>query len=93
MLKPKCPRRATATPIRPIPTMPSVLPVTSAPIMWVGRHPVQRPARTSRSPSPARRAAISSRVIAVSAVVSVSTRGVLVTTIPALAAAAVSMWL
>jgi hypothetical protein len=62
------------------------------PIRWVGRQPVQRPSRSSRSPSPARRATISISVIAMSAVHSDSTSGVLVTTMPRDFAASVSIW-
>ena len=53
-------RRATARAIRPMPMRPSVLPLTCVPIMWVGRQPVHGPARTCRSPSPVRRATVSS---------------------------------
>ena len=93
MSKPKCARLASARPIRPSPIRPSVLPVTLAPIMWVGPQPCHVPARTSRSPSPARRAIISKSVMAMSAVQSVSTSGVLVTVNPAALAASRSMWL
>ena len=44
MPKPWCARLATARAIRPMPTRPSVLPLTWVPIMWVGRQPVHRPA-------------------------------------------------
>ena len=76
-----------------MPTRPSVLPVTWVPSRWVGRQPVHCPARTWRSPSPARRATMSSNVRAVSAVASVSTSGVLDTASPRALAASVSMWL
>ena len=93
MSKPKCARLAIALPMRPMPMMPSVLPVTLVPIMWVGDQLAHWPARNCRSPSPARRATESSRLMAMSAVQSVSTPGVLVTTMPRWRAASVSMWL
>ena len=89
--KPRRARSATARPMRPNPTMPSVLPATRVPSSCVGRHPLQLPARTMRSPSPARRAVASRSVIARSAVSSVRTSGVLVTTMPAARAAPRSM--
>ena len=82
MPKPKWARRATARPMRPKPTRPRVLPVTRVPIMWVGRHPVHARPRTCRSPSPMRRAAARSRTMAMSAVQSVNTSGVLLTAMP-----------
>ena len=72
--------------------MPSALPSSVVPISWVGVQPVQARARTIRSPSPARRAAISIRVKAISAVAKDSTSGVLVTTMPRAWAAARSIW-
>ena len=90
--KPKCARRAMARPIRPMPTTPSRLPVRCRPRSCVGCQPVQPPARTSRSPSPARRALISISVSAISAVASVTAPGVLVTATPAARAAATSIW-
>ena len=75
MPNPACAFFVTARAIRPKPTSPSVLPVTIVPIMCVGRHPVHCPPRRWRSPSPARRAVMSSSVIARSAVASVSTSG------------------
>src|SRR5438034_7272072 len=89
--KPSRARRATARAMRPIPTSPSVFPETLVPSRCVGRQPVQAPARTCRSPSPARRATISINMKASSAVSSVSTSGVLVTTTPRVRAAARSM--
>ena len=59
-------RWAIAWPIRPKPMMPRVAPETLVPIRWVGRQPVQRPSRNSRSPSPALRATMRRRVIAMS---------------------------
>src|SRR5659263_635940 len=44
-------RRATATPIFPIPTIPSVFPATGTLRNPHGSHPVQSPARTNRSAS------------------------------------------
>src|ERR1017187_7290811 len=73
--------------------MPSVAPVTSAPSNCNGCQPVHRCARTSRSPSPSRRATASINVKAMSAVVSVSTPGVFVTGIFRAVAAATSMLL
>ena len=92
MPKPPVARRATARPMRPIPTMPSVIPVTEAPSICVGPQPCHAPARTRRSPSPMRRATARIRAIVRSAVASVSTPGVLVTTMPASRAASRSMW-
>ena len=68
-------------------TGPRVPPVTRRPIKWVGRHPVQRPLRSSRSPSPARRSVMRISAKTRSAVHSVSTSGVLVTTISCASAA------
>ena len=79
MPKPRA-RRATAVPMAPMPTMPSVAPATARPSSCVGPHTVHPPLRTRRSPSPRRRAAASSRAKARSAVASVSTPGVLVST-------------
>ena len=90
---PRCARRATARPMRPMPMRPSVLPCTCVASMCVGRQPVHFPPRTSRSPSPARRAVASISVSARSAVSSVSTSGVFVTTTPFAFAAATSMLL
>src|ERR1035437_9290338 len=73
--------------------MPSVPPVTSAPSNCNGCQPVHRCARTSRSPSPSRRATASINVKAISAVVSVRTPGVLETGILRAVAAATSMLL
>src|SRR5438094_63021 len=93
MANPWWARLATARPMRPMPISPSTLPLSLVPSMWVGRHPVQAPVRTWRSPSPARRATISMSMIASSAVSSVSTSGVFVTTSPRACAALTSMWL
>src|SRR5271157_386069 len=71
-------RRATARPIRPNPTIPSVLPQISAPQSWSRFQPFQLPERASCSPSPSRRATAISSVQAKSAVVSSSTPGVFV---------------
>ncbi len=67
--------------------------MTCSPSICVGAQPVQVPARTSRSPSPARRHTASISVIAMSAVASVTTSGVFDTATPAARAAATSMWL
>ena len=88
MSKPKWQRRAMAWPIRPIPRMPTVLPVRCIPSICVGCQPSHLPDRTSRSPSPARRAVISISVMAMSAVASVTAPGVLLTSSPAARAAA-----
>ena len=76
-------RRATAEPMRPSPTMPSVAPDTSRPrngplAQWVS----QRPARTRASPSTTRRRAASMSAIARSAVAASRTTGVFVTAMP-----------
>ena len=86
-------RLAVAVPMRPAPTMPSVAPVTSLPSISRGPHPVKRPSRTYRSPSATRLAAANMRAQATSAVVSVSTSGVLVTGMPRLVQASTSMLL
>ena len=80
MSKPRA-RRATACPIRPMPTMPSVLPLTAAPARWFDCEPGNTPERTTRSPSTIRRATASSSPNAISAVASVTTAGMLVTMI------------
>ena len=85
-------RRATALPMRPGPTMPKTLPFRSRPRSRSGAHPANLPVRTIRSPSTTRRARASRRAIVRSAVASVSTLGVWVTTIPCAAAAARSIW-
>ena len=61
--------------------------------MCVGHHPVHFLARTKRSPSAPRRAVIKSNVMAISAVLCVSTSGVLVTINSFAFAAGISMWL
>ncbi len=68
--------------------MPSVAPNTSCPRKAVGDHVVQPPARVSRSLATTFRAPAMSSAQAMSAVVSASTPGVFVTTIPRLAASA-----
>ncbi len=92
MPNPAAARRATSWPIRPMPTMPSVRPPTSSPRSSTGCQPRHCPERTRRSPSPARRALISSSIMARSAVGAVTAPGVLVTAISASAAAARSIW-
>src|SRR6266545_2711214 len=89
MSKPSA-RRATARPILPKPTTPRVLPWMSAPRSSVNSHCFHLPSRTWRSPSSTRRAVAMSRAQAKSAVVSVSTSGVLVMTTPRRVAAATS---
>ena len=83
-------RRATAWPMRPKPTMPSVAPVTSAPRLRSGSNVTHWPSCTSRSPSGSRRASASSSAKARSAVASVSTSGVLPTGMPRRVAASTS---
>ena len=80
-------RRATAEPIRPIPTMPSVAPLNSSPSRKSGSQ-LQPPPRIARSASGSRRAALSISAHARSAVASVSTPGVLPTGTPRSLAAA-----
>ena len=91
MLKPRA-RWAMARPMRPKPTMPSVLPLAWMPS--ISRMPKLRrqPARMVPVCSHARRQAHSSSMNARSAVQSVSTSGVLVTIRPRALAAATSMW-
>src|SRR5438874_2600130 len=84
-------RRATASPIRPMPTMPSVAPWTSCPVNMKGVQPRYLPARRKRSASPSRRAVARSRANAPSAVVSSSIPGANVTGMPRSLAAATSM--
>ncbi|KOV22888.1 hypothetical protein ADK60_24465 [Streptomyces sp. XY431] len=86
-------RRATACPIRPIPSTPSWVPESSRPSMKVGAQAHGSPERSSRSPSPSRRVAARSRAHAMSAVAAVSTPGVLVTVMPRSVQAATStLW-
>ena len=75
----------------PNPTIPTFLLLAFVPIICVGRHPLHCLARTSRSPSPARRATINISVIAMSAVHSLRTSGVFVTVMPAACAAEISI--
>ena len=75
-----------------MPRMPSRRPLTSVPSNCVGAQPDQVPARTIRSPSPARRAAARISSIAHSAVATLSTSGVFTTASPRARAAATSMW-
>ncbi len=82
---------ATARPIRPLPMIPSCLPRSSVPSMKSSVQPFHPPARTSRSPSAIRRAAARISPHVSSAVASVSTSGVFVTTTPRALAAATSM--
>ena len=90
MSKPRA-RRATARPMRPIPKMPRRFPVTCTPSIIVECQPTHSPARTIRSPSAPRRAAPSRQSIATSAVASLRTSGVLVTTMPRAFAASTAM--
>ena len=85
-------RRATASPIRPRPTIPSVAPgeVRAEPGRGLPRAPA-RPRAPAAAPSGIRRASASSSAKARSAVASVSTSGVLPTGMPRSAAASRSM--
>ena len=83
-------RWATARPIRPKPTIPSVAPLRSAPSMKPGPQVFQPPTFTSPAPSTTRRAAARSRAKAISAVASVRMSGVLPTGMPRAVAAATS---
>ena len=76
-----------------MPRMPSVVPLTSAPLNISKVQRFQCPARSQRSDSPTRRAAASSSAQAWSAVASFSTSGVLVASTPCLVHAARSMLL
>jgi malate-CoA ligase subunit beta len=67
--------------------------VTLVDNICIGRQPDHFFSRIKRSPSPARRATISNSVIAISAVQSVNTSGVFVTTTPTAFAASVSILL
>ena len=80
-------RRATALPIRPIPTIPTVVSCRSRPSMKSGPQVVHSPRRTSASPSVSPRAMPSMSATARSAVLSVSTSGVCPTGIPRAVAA------
>jgi hypothetical protein len=75
-----------------MPTMPSRLPPSRRPSIEVGPQPLQPPPRISRSPSASRRETARISAIVMSAVSSVSTPGVLVTTMPRCCAAAKSTW-
>ena len=75
-------RCAATCPTRPMPTTPKRFPVTWEPSMNMGLQSRQRSSRTMRYPSPARRAAPSMQSIAISAVASERTSGVLVTMMP-----------
>ncbi len=86
-------RSARATPIAPIPTMPSRRPCKPVPSIMNMPHCQGVPALISRSPSPSRRVTMSTSAIARSAVASVSTPGVLVTVTPRARQAGTSMLL
>ncbi len=91
MSKPRA-RRATACPMRPMPTMPSVRPLGWIPRLSGMPNGLRQPSRMmARYSAPRRQAARISRK-ARSAVLSVSTSGVLVTMSPRAFAAATSMW-
>ena len=75
-------RSASAWPMRPMPMMPSRLPVMRRPSIQVGDQPLQRPSGMTRAPSAIRRAVARISAIVMSAVSSVSTPGVLVTVMP-----------
>ncbi len=80
-------RRATARPMRPRPTRPSVAPQISCPKRSLGPHVFQCPRLTKSALSTMRRATAINKVKAKSAVVSVSTPGVLVIMMPRAVAA------
>ena len=82
MRKPSAARRATAPPMRPSPTMPSVLPCTSTPKHASPMLAFQLPAFTHSASSTTRRALARISAKTVSAVDSVSTSGVCVRTMP-----------
>ncbi len=84
-------RRAVARPIAPGPTMPSVFPRRPVPRSAVKFHCHGSPVRTRRSAAPRPRVVISTSAIAMSAVASVSTPGVFVTTTPRSVQAGTSM--
>ena len=90
MSKPRA-RRATACPMRPMPTSPSVLPATPVPARWLDCEPGNTPERTTLSPSTIRRATASINPKARSAVASVTTAGMLVTMILRVVASSTSM--
>ena len=69
--------------MRPMPRMPSVLPLTSAPANMSSRHWFHKPARRKCSLSVSRLAVAINKAKPKSAVVSVSTSGVLVASTPA----------
>jgi hypothetical protein len=76
-------RRATAWPMRPMPTMPSRLPQMRWPSIQVGDQPLQCSASVSTAaPSTSRRGTARISAMVMSAVSSVSTPGVLVTVMP-----------
>ena len=77
--------------MRPIPTMPSRLPVMRWPSIQVGDQPVQSSAGMTRAPSGRRRATAMISAMVMSAVSSVRTPGVLVTVMPRASAACTSM--
>ena len=82
MPNPSAARRATARPIRPMPSMPMVLPCTLTPYWLSPTLRVQRPALTNSASSTTRRALARISAKIVSAVVSVSTSGVLASKMP-----------
>ena len=84
-------RRATALPMRPMPTMPRVLPLTLWPSMPVTVRPFQAPLRTRRSASAKRRQAAMTSPKARSAVSSVTAPGVLLISMPRAASAFTSI--
>mmetsp|Transcript_7131 Transcript_7131/g.44206 ORF Transcript_7131/g.44206 Transcript_7131/m.44206 type:complete len:331 (-) Transcript_7131:429-1421(-) len=81
---------AYAVPILPAPMMPTVFPCSSFPTKRSGSHPLYFPFRMNVSASTMRLAAARVSEAAISAVVSVSTPGVLPTGIPLAVAAATS---
>mmetsp|Transcript_19440 Transcript_19440/g.39644 ORF Transcript_19440/g.39644 Transcript_19440/m.39644 type:complete len:200 (+) Transcript_19440:120-719(+) len=86
-------RRATACPMRPSPTMPTVLPCTSFPHIHSGSQTPHDPSRAAVKASPTRRAVTRRRATVRSAVVSVRQSGVKPSWIPFSLSSAVSTWL
>ncbi|GIS07349.1 MAG: hypothetical protein CM15mP110_4970 [Alphaproteobacteria bacterium] len=84
---------ATASPILPMPIMPSVFPLKSLPTRWVGLQPIQLFVSISFEPSIALRLIINISNIVRSAVASVRTSGVFVTVTLFSLHASKSIWL
>ena len=85
-------RLASAWPMRPMPMIPSRLPVIRRPSIQVGVQPAHCPFGMTCEPSTSRRAVERMSAIVMSAVSSVITPGVLVTVMPRLSALVTSIW-